>query len=314
MNFDCIEELNFKPESLAVIDRANEFILEYAKQGFTLTLRQLYYQFVSQALIENTERSYKNLGNIITNGRVSGLIPWDGIEDRGRGHSAYAIEEDERNVLSGIEQGITFDFWKRQEIYVECWVEKEALSSVISRPCNRYRVPHMACKGYLSASEMYAAGQRFADASAEGRKLVLLHLGDHDPSGMDMTRDNEDRLKQYSRCDDIEIMRLALNIGQVRLYNPPENPAKITDSRASDYIRQYGDKSWELDALPPQVIATLIESAAYSLIDVELWEETAREETASQQRLKKLFANWPDIAAWIDDNVPDGENESGEGI
>lgn len=106
---------------LGLIDTANVIIGEYNRDGYTLTLRQLYYQFVARGLIENTERSYKNLGNAITDGRLVGLIDWYAIEDRGRGVNPWLIEEDEREVLNGIEGGLALDYWERQETYVEVW-------------------------------------------------------------------------------------------------------------------------------------------------------------------------------------------------
>jgi hypothetical protein len=293
---DC----NFKGERLAIIDQANDIIATYRAQGYTLTLRQLYYQFVSRDLIPNTERSYKNLGSAISDGRDAGMIDWDAIEDRGRGVSQWLIEEDEKSVLDMIEYRFALDFWQRQNCYVEVWVEKDALSSVIERACRKRSVPYMACKGYLSASEAWRAGQRFEDAAEMGaERLVMIHLGDHDPSGIDMTRDNADRLQLYSRGADIEIRRIALNMDQVRRYNPPENPAKVTDTRAADYIRKYGQHSWELDALEPSILEELIEREVADLIDEEIWDETESEQRGRREILKSLHDRFDDIKEFL---------------
>lgn len=293
-------ECNFKGERLALIDQANSIIATYRGQGYTLTLRQLYYQFVSRDLIPNTERSYKNLGSAISDGRDAGMIDWDAIEDRGRGLSAWLIEEDEKSVLDMIEYRFALDFWQRQNCYVEVWVEKDALSSVIERACRKRSVPYMACKGYLSASEAWRAGQRFEDAAGMGcERLVMIHLGDHDPSGIDMTRDNGERLQLYSRGADIEVRRIALNMDQVRRYDPPENPAKVTDTRAADYIRKYGEHSWELDALEPSVLEELIEREVSDLIDEELWDETEVEQRGRREILKSMHDRFDDIKDFL---------------
>lgn len=299
MPYIAYKDINFKDETLAIIEQANEIITTYAQQGYTLTLRQLYYQFVARDLIPNTERSYKNLGNTITNGRIAGLIDWDAIEDRGRGVTSWLIEEDDAAPLEGIEYGIAFDYWQRQNVYVEVWVEKDALSSVLRRPCERYSVPYMACKGYLSASEAWRAGQRFQDMLDEGRECVLIHLGDHDPSGLDMTRDNDERLSLFG-ADGVEVRRIALNMDQVRRYNPPPNPAKETDKRAADYIRRYGSKSWELDALEPRVIERLITDEIMSLIDAEIWNQTSEDQRKAREYLIKLRKNWPHVKTHLD--------------
>src|SRR5579864_7879084 len=78
------KEFNFRAPTLAIVKKANEIIAEYAAQGFDLTLRQLYYQFVSRDLIPNTQKDYKNLGSIINDARLAGMIDWETIVDRTR--------------------------------------------------------------------------------------------------------------------------------------------------------------------------------------------------------------------------------------
>lgn len=293
------QELPINERRLKLIDTANTIIGEYNRDGYTLTLRQLYYQFVARGLIENTERSYKNLGNAITDGRLVGLIDWYAIEDRGRGVNPWLIEEDEREVLNGIEGGLALNYWERQETYVEVWVEKEALSAVIARPCEKWRVPYMACKGYLSASEAWRAGRRFRIARQKGYKCVLIHLGDHDPSGLDMTRDNDDRVDLFSNGGAVDVRRIALNMDQVQQYRPPENPAKVTDSRAAEYIARYGDKSWELDALNPRILDTLITAEIATLVDQEKWDETEQEETQRREILAAFHDRFEEITDFL---------------
>lgn len=297
------QDCNFSPARLQLIETANAIIEDYSAQGYVLTLRQLYYQFVARGLIENSERSYKNLGCAVSDGRMAGLIDWNGIEDRGRGIKPWLIEEDEQNVLNGIEYGLSLDFWERQGVYVEVWVEKEALSSVIERPCRRYRVPYMPCKGYLSASEAWRSGRRFLAKAQEGRDCYLIHLGDHDPSGIDMTRDNDDRVRLFSFGDaDVQVRRIALNMDQVEQYNPPPNPAKVTDSRAADYIARFGRTSWELDALEPRVLDRLISSTIDSLIpDPDAWEAAKQEEKERRETLAKLHGNWDEVSQFLRD-------------
>lgn len=299
MPFIQYQDCNFSAPRLALIETANDIIADYRNQGYTLTLRQLYYQFVSRAIIPNSERSYKNLGNAVNDGRMAGLIDWNGIEDRGRGIRPWLIEEDEQEVLSGLEYQFALDKWARQNAYVEVWVEKEALASVIERPCSRWAVPYMPCKGYLSASEAWRAGQRFERKEAEGRdRLVIIHLGDHDPSGIDMTRDNRDRVRLFGGAS-VEVRRIALNMDQVDQYSPPPNPAKVTDSRAADYIDRFGHTSWELDALEPRVLDSLIDGEIRSLLDVQLWNETLREEADRRVVLERLHSNWDDVREFV---------------
>lgn len=303
MPYIAYEEYNFHRKSALQIEQAVDIIAEYSAQGYTLSLRQLYYQFVSRDFIPNTERSYDNLGTLITKARMAGLVDWLDIEDRGRKVEEWLIEEDEAEPLDGIEQYFALDFWARQERYIEVWVEKDALSSVIKRPCGMFRVPYMACKGYLSSSEAWRAGQRFEAMANEGRICTLIHLGDHDPSGIDMTRDNAERLETFAG-EQIEVRRIALNMDQVRQYNPPPNPAKMTDKRANSYIADYGTKSWELDALQPSVIERLVRDEIEGMVDFDVWRETEQEELEGREALAKLHGNWPAVREFLADLRP----------
>lgn len=304
MTYICYQDLNIRGERLELIETANQIIAEYQRAGYVLTLRQLYYQFVARDIIPNTERSYKNLGTLISDGRMAGLISWDAIEDRGRGIRPWVIEEDEREVLSGIERHFALDYWERQNAYVEVWVEKDALASVIERPCGRWRVPYMPCKGYLSASEAWRSGRRYEEMADQGRRCVLIHLGDHDPSGIDMTRDNRDRVELFGSCE-VEVRRIALNMDQVETHRPPPNPAKVTDSRANEYIARFGRTSWELDALQPQFLDRLISAEIESLVDPELWEETASEERERRKILAAVHDRFEEVKDFLTGEEPE---------
>lgn len=297
-------EKRFRGESLRKITLAQEIIDDYQASGYALTIRQLYYQFVSRNIIANTEREYKNLIDLMTEARMGGLISWEAIEDRTREYITYLVQEDAGDSLMGAENNVQFDLWARQEIYVEYWVEKEALLGVVQRPCERYSVPYMACKGYLSASEAWRASQRFLQAVENGKVPLLLHLGDHDPSGIDMTRDNLERLNHFlsghGYAGEIKVRRLGLNRDQVKRYRPPPNPAKLKDSRADAYIAEHGSVSWELDALEPRVIDALIADAIRAVIDVEAWNEALAEQTEERRELDKLSKYWPQVKRFLE--------------
>lgn len=283
------KNINFGNKSLSLIETANEIIADYDSQGFKLTLRQLYYQFVSRAVIENTERSYKNLGSAINDGRVAGLIDWDAIEDRTRSLKYNTHWNSPREIAETCVDSFYKDRWANQDFRIEVWVEKEALSGVAEAACRPLDVPFFCCKGYTSQSEMYAAAQRLKEYhDAEGKTPVIIHLGDHDPSGIDMSRDVDARLRMFSRAIRLNFQRIALNMDQVEQYTPPPNPAKMTDSRFVSYRRSYGDKSWELDALEPKVLVSLIQSEILQYRDPELWADTEAEQKQGRILLAKM--------------------------
>lgn len=287
-------EKSLGSKSLDVIQQANVILEEYGEKGFTLTLRQLYYQFVARGMIENTERDYKRLGVIVNDGRMAGLIDWDHLVDRTRQLRSLTHWESVSEILESCAPEYCLDRWQDQDYAVECWVEKDALLGVVEAACKPLDVPYFSCRGYTSASEMWQAAQRIKDYIESERTPVVLHLGDHDPSGLDMSRDIEERLETFIRTDlgldsiPLVFHRIALNMEQIRELNPPPNPAKNTDTRFDDYRRKYGDESWELDAIPPERIVSLIEEHVEPFIDRARWSQTAQEEAEGREQLHEL--------------------------
>lgn len=282
---ECFQHKRFSGETAKLIEIADSIITDYAGQGYDLTLRQLYYQFVAKALIENSERSYKRIGSIINDARLAGLIDWSSIKDRTRSNKVITTRTSPTQILRDAAASYCQNIWDTQPNYVEVWVEKEALGQVIGRAANAYYVPWMSCKGYVSQSAMYEAAMRFIGDS-QGRPSYLIHLGDHDPSGIDMTRDIRERFKMFGA--DVEVRRIALNMDQVEEYSPPPNPAKMSDSRVGNYIHNFGNSSWELDALKPEVLADLIETEIESLLDEDAYEESKGLERRYQAKLREL--------------------------
>ncbi len=279
---------NFRQKKLDTIEQANQIIEEYQVQGYELTLRQLYYQFVSRGLIPNTPKSYSSLGKTISDGRLAGLIDWEAIVDRTRRLNQLSHFSSVAQILRAARSQYRVDKWENQEYLVQVWIEKDALIGVISDVCNRWDVPYIAVRGYNSQSVMWNAGQTFNEAIDRDQQPVVLHLGDHDPSGIDMTRDNKDRLDMFTNYG-IEVDRLALNYDQVEQYNPPPNPTKLSDSRATSYIFKYGQSSWELDALEPSVIANLVEENILELLDRSQWNKDVMDEEEGKDQIGKYI-------------------------
>lgn len=295
--FKVYEDKNFSRTSLKTIARANEILEDYDQQGFKLTLRQLYYQFVSKALIENSDASYKRLGSVITDARLAGRISFEAIEDRDRVINSWFVQPSVSGAFKNLQFDYAEDLWSDQEYHVEVWVEKNALSGLIEVPCRQLKTPYMACRGYMSASAIYEAGMRYKAAAEEAKELVLIHLGDHDPSGVDMTRDNLKRLEMFSESV-ISMRRIALNMDQIEKYKPPPNPAKVTDSRAGTYIAKYGRVSWELDALSPKVLNDLIRDEIMRYIDVDKWKAKQALQEKNRAKLKLVEDHPAEVLAW----------------
>lgn len=278
----------FTAPVMEIIRQANIIIQEYEQQGYSLTLRQLYYQFVARDIISNQQSEYKKLGDIISNARLAGLVSWTAIEDRTRNLMGLNNYNGPASAVRSARADYRIDLWANQSWRPEVWVEKEALAGVVGSICNKLRVNFFAVRGYNSQSEQWNAGRRFADYIKKGQRPIVFHLGDHDPSGIDMTRDNRDRLEMFAGTP-IIVQRLALNMNQIEELNPPPNPVKSLDSRADDYKDKFGDSSWELDALDPRYITDLIKGAVSRIRNEELWDEALEQEVADKRELDDII-------------------------
>ncbi len=285
----CFVEKRFRKESLDLIYKINGIIEEYQEQGYELTLRQVYYQLVARAYIPNNERSYKNVGNLISEARLAGLIDWNAIVDRTRHLRKNNHFNSPADILRAAAYQYQIDKRITQGIYIEVWVEKDALISIVEDVCSSLDVPCFSCRGYVSQSEMYEAACRIQrQIENEGKQeAFIIHLGDHDPSGIDMTRDIQERMDLFGA--EVTVDRIALTWEQIELYNPPTNPTKLTDSRATGYIKEYGYDCWELDALEPRVIEQLIIDSVTNLTDIDLYEDAKDKEKEDKDKLYEFI-------------------------
>lgn len=292
---EAFKEKIFNAEHEQIIERANLILAEYRAEDLTVTLRQLYYQFVARNWIKNKFTEYKRMGDIISEARMCGRIDWEAIEDRMRSLDTIPTWNRPADILVGAARQYREDFWDSQDSYIEVWVEKDALTGVVEKACRGLRVSSLACRGYNSQSELYRAGKRFAEAEERGRTPIIIHLGDHDPSGIDMTRDNRERVITFAGIE-VEVRRIALNYDQVEGFRLPPNPAKETDSRSPAYIAQYGESSWELDAIDPRRLREMIQDEIRLFIDQDRWNECEEKENSNRKRLNILARQWTNDA------------------
>jgi hypothetical protein len=290
---------DFRAPTLEFVAQINTICAEYVAQGFVLTLRQLHYQLVSRALYANTQQNYKRLVDVCGDARLSGLIDWDAIEDRTRWLRSNSHWADPSGVLYSAALSYAIDKWANQRSRPLVLVEKDALLGVIGPACVGADVGYFACRGYPSLTELRSLGDRLRGYLLGGQQPVVFYLGDHDPSGLDMTRNLLERLELF--CGQpIAVERLALNFDQIQQYNPPPNFAKRADSRYEGYVEAFGEQCWELDALDPATLATLVDEAIANVRDEDLWHRAVDEEKSAKTRLGLVARRWSEVDAWLD--------------
>jgi hypothetical protein len=278
-----------------LIDQANNILADIGNA----TVRQVYYQFVSRGWLENNQREYNRLGKNISRARNAGLVRWDAIVDRTRStkhridysppqhlsNYGWGQLDKVRNSANDIANGYRINRWHTQPNYIEVWVEKDALVGVVEDACScsRGRIPFLSCRGFPSDTVVYDAAKRMQDHISDGRNPIVLHLADHDPSGLRMTGDIRERLRRYAQFE-IQVQRIALNDDQTE--GLPPNVVKDTDSRTEVYKEDFGSECWELDALHPRRIKELIGEEIEKLIDKDAWRKAAVDEEECREKLR----------------------------
>lgn len=300
------EEYNLSDESLRMIRVVNAIIADYKEQGFRLTIRQIYYQLVANDEFRvkykwtgrkwvrnpngtiNAEPNYQSLCVLANKARLVGLMDWEAIEDRTRTFIRRQRWESGKSILQAATDSYHMDMWNEQRARVFVIVEKEALISVLEPTCAKYDAPILAARGYPSVSVLREFVENDILPSEYEQHIVVIHLGDHDPSGIDMTRDLQRRIELFCEGRPIELVRIALNMDQIREIQPPPNPAKTTDTRFEEYRAQFGDESWELDALKPAYLGELLENKINEYRDFKLWDARTEEVEKIRARLATI--------------------------
>lgn len=326
-------------ENKSRLEAINSIIEEYQEEGYTLTLRQLYYQLVSRDVVPNKQSEYSKLSTLLKEGRMGGIVDWDAIEDRLRKPQSPSSFESPKSILDACIEQYELPRQGGQKTYIEVWVEKDALSGVLKRVTEKYHVPILVNRGYSSVSAMFDSYERFSRKVDSGKKILILYLGDFDPSGMDMIRDIKDRITEFFKKDAIDIFEtldisvqqemydtvynqynehevifsqaeiaeitadeyfklwveenfivkpIALTKEQINLYNPPPNPAKITDPRAKEFIKKHGATSWEVDALKPEVLNSLLTRSIEDNMNMEAYNSIVNREIDDIKKLREL--------------------------
>jgi hypothetical protein len=289
------------PDMATLVKAVNEILERFPNT--TLTLRQVYYQLVAAHIIENNINSYKSLSRMLVKARENGEVDDSRIEDRGRqtigGDREKADPEtfykEYEDFFRTCWEQYSRPMWEGQPHYVECWLEKDALSRIVSDIASRYGVKTCIARGYSSYTFLKDASDRInracypASASEFEDSLdpIILYFGDHDPSGVDMVRDLGVRLERYGVTGGTEIVnKIALNRAQIDKYNLPPDPTKEKDARAKKFIAEHGNEVVELDALNPDVLQELVKSSILKTINSEIWNQNARESQEEQTKIK----------------------------
>lgn len=259
---------------------------------FKPLVRQVYYRLVSPPYqaIPNKKSAYKYYDAQMVRARERGDIPRDAFTDSSRrtlgGDYGYRSSDEFKEALidAARPENYTRPMWNTQPRVAEVWVEKDSLAVLLNSVAEKYRVPVYSSRGYSPFTLLDLAVDRFREKGG-----IILDFRDHDPSGVDMSRDVFDRLTRYGGS--FIYRRIALNYEQVLSYNLAPNPTKLADPRAKGYISQYGDECWELDAIPPDELNRLVDEAIQGEIQWDRWHAEEERITEDREVLEEPLRN-----------------------
>lgn len=275
-----------------------EILIEYMNMGIKLTNRQLYYQLVGKAYIPNADEVYKRICSFLTNSRYAGLVDWDAIEDKDRIPEKHSEWNNVKSLVESAIYSYRLPRWQDQDYYVEMYCEKKAGINVLQPIAEKWHIYFGFNKGYSSASAMYDLSKRIAEQIQNGKEAIILYFGDHDPSGLDMVRDIRKRIEEFLTMGeeyiepDFEVIPVALTMEQIKKYNPPPNPAKVTDPRAKKYIADFGRISWELDSLNAIELRKIAEKSVLEYLDIKKYDAWIEKEEKHKKDLRKFGRNY----------------------
>ena len=284
-------------------------VIDGLRSYWPLTLRQVYYQLVAAGIIPNEIREYKRLSRILTSARLEGVVPWSAIEDRSRSIDLNVGWDNANQYISAsVDSFLNYyhrDLSQGQNPRLEIWIEKDALSRVVSQAAGPYNVPVVVAKGFGSVSFVNEARDRIAKAFRGDIRTRILYFGDFDPSGWEMLPAMMETLQDEMRLGDaVEDVRCALNPEQIEEYKLVHNPDafKTTDSRAKKFAARFGKVGYELDAISPADLSALVKKSIRHNFDMDEFDNQCAMQIEEEERVVSIRTK---VREFITDEIGD---------
>jgi hypothetical protein len=273
-----------------------------AETAQPITGRGIGYKLFTQGLIPSMSKpDMQRVYRLLREAREQGTIPWEWIVDETRSIERVATWDDPEDYARCVARSYRRDFWNQQPHRIQVWSEKGTVRGVLQPVLDHYATGFVPVHGFSSATLTHDVAE-----DDDGRPLVVLYVGDYDPSGLYMSEvDLPARFARYDG-DHIKLKRIALTREQVRpsrLYGGedgiplPEMPSfpasdKRKDPRHRWFVTNHGRRCWELDAMDPNALRDCVEYEIKKLIEPVAWERCEIVNAAEQASLRDILANW----------------------
>jgi len=278
-----------------IIDDVKEELGTFYQQGYKPTLRSIFYRLFTKGLIPNTKSAYGSLDKETVKARLDGRLPVDCFSDNSRriiGDFNEEYLEPEKHIENSLKfvKDIPKSYhnlipmWYDQPEYVEVWVEKEAMTSILQSLLKDKDVKILPHRGFSSLTYLYECFRRLMYYKKLGKNIHVLYFGDFDPSGDYMIQDMKSKLGKFGMfSSEYDFQKIAVTIEQIEQYTLPFSPDQVTkekldrDSRTSQFIEKYGGLfAVEIDALPaliPNEFRSLVRNSVDQFFDHDIHDE-----------------------------------------
>lgn len=270
----------------AQIQSIRDALYSVLESDHPMTVRQVFYQMTSLGTVPKTEAAYKGIVcRLLAEMRLQGQIPFGWISDNTRWMRKPDTYDSLEDALAYNLQTYRRSLWTRMPAYVEIWIEKDALAGVVLSVTAQWDVPLMVTRGYPSLSYTYEAAQVIAKRD---KPAYIYYMGDYDPSGLDIARTLEERLREFAPDAEIHFDRIAVTPDQIEYWNLPSRPTKKQDTRS----KRFGNAdSVELDAIPAHNLRSLVEGAILQHLDTDEFYRLQDIERAERETLAQVVSN-----------------------
>jgi len=270
------------------------------------SIRAVCYRLFTEKMIPGMDKkSTGSVGTQLVFARETGLIPWNWIVDETREAETIASWDNPESIINSAVAQYRKDYWAMQPRRVEVWSEKGTIRGTVAPILKKYGVTFRVLHGYGSATSIHGIAE---ETQASEKPMIVFYIGDHDPSGRHMSEvDLPERLHRYGGS--ASIVRLALDNTDVTADSAlPWFPVgdKINDTRYEWFTKRFGQRCWEVDALPPPALRTRLDSAIAAVIDLDAWQHAVRIEKAETDSMKNIMGYFKASISGLDPKYSGG--------
>jgi hypothetical protein len=258
-----------------------------AKAAQPITGRGIGYKLFTARLIPSVERKeMQRVYRLLRQAREQDIIPWEWIVDENRSLEKVSTWDNPEQYARTVARSYRRDFWNQQPVRCEVWSEKGTVRGVLAPVLDDYALGFRVMRGF-SATSAYEAAQ-----NDDGRDLIVLYVGDFDPSGLFMSKEDlPARLAKYDGHH-IEVRRIAVTREQAEGLPSFAATDKQKDPRYKWFVSNHGNRCWELDAMDPNDLRDCVEAEIEELLEPVAWQRCAAVNKAEQESLKDILKNW----------------------